>query len=138
VTKLVGARRNTLETVLTRLMRHGFQGRGRPTDKQYAQAIQREVEIVQDHFAATRGAVERRVRALLPVISYLKGREVAHRLSERHDQLGPLFKLREWLSEELGDELASRLWAAVDETEDQAQLMRRLRFDFPHYNANPG
>jgi hypothetical protein len=135
ITKLVSARRNTLETMLTRLMRHGFQGGGRPTDQQYARAIQREVEIVRDHFAATRGGVERRVRALLPILSYLKGLEVAHRLSERHDRLGPLLKLREWLAEEMGEELAGRLWAAVEVAEDQAQLRRDLGFDFAPYNA---
>jgi hypothetical protein len=132
----LGARRNTLETLLTRLMRHGFRDSGgRPTDEQYARAIRREVEVVQDHFAATRGGIERKVRTLLPILSYLKGREAADRLSERHDRLGPLLKLHEWLAEELGDELANRLWTAVDDTEDQAQLRRQFGFDFARYNA---
>jgi anti-sigma regulatory factor (Ser/Thr protein kinase) len=135
LTKLVGARRNTLEMMLTRLMRHGFRFGGRPTEDQYARAVLREVEVIRDHFAATHGGIERRVRVFLPILSYLRGREVAHRLSERHEQLGPLLKLREWLTQELGDELSNRLWSAVNETEDQAQLRRRLGFDFAGYNA---
>jgi hypothetical protein len=136
LTKLVGARRNTLETMLMRLMRQGFvSAADGPTDEQYSRAIQRHVEIVRDHFAATRGGVERRVRALLPIPSYLKGREIADRLSEQHHQLGPLLKLREWLAEELGDEVANRLWAVMEETEDQAQLRRRLDYKFRRYNA---
>ena len=46
LTKLVVCRRNTLETMLTRLERFGFNGRDEgPTEEQYARAIQREVEL---------------------------------------------------------------------------------------------
>lgn len=136
LTKLVGARRNTLETMLTRLMRHGFPGsEAGPTDEQYARAIQREVALVRDHFAATRGGVERRVRALLPIVCFIAGDEAADQLSETYAQLGPLLQLRDWLNETLGEDLAERVWAAVDDTEDQALLRRRLGFGFSEYNA---
>lgn len=135
ITKLLGSRRNTLETMLNRLMRHGFAGTGRPTDEQYARAIQRNVDVVHDYFAAIRGGVERRVRALVPIIFYLRGQEIANRLMERHQQVGPLLKLRLWLVEELGEELAERLLAVVDKTEDQAQLRKELDLDFAKYNS---
>uniref|UniRef100_UPI0040478728 sacsin N-terminal ATP-binding-like domain-containing protein n=1 Tax=Yoonia sp. TaxID=2212373 RepID=UPI0040478728 len=95
LTKLVGARRNTLETMLTRLERSGFTGRdGGPTEEQYARAIQREVAIVRDHFAATKGGVERRVRFLLPAICCLAGDVAVDRLSEAHSKLGSSLQLR--------------------------------------------
>jgi hypothetical protein len=136
LTKLVGARRNTLETMLTRLMRHGFLGsEAGPTDEQYARAIQREVAIVRDHFAATRGSVERRVRALLPIVCFIAGDEASNQLSEIYSQLGPLLQLRNWLNEALGEDLADSVWVAVDETDDQALLRRRFSFGFSEYNA---
>ncbi|MEQ8229680.1 MAG: DUF3883 domain-containing protein [Rhodospirillales bacterium] len=136
ITKLVGARRNTLETMLTRLIRYGFRGsEAGPTNEQYGRAIQREVAIVRDHFAATQGGLDRRVRTLLPIVYYIAGDDVARQLSEAYSKLGPLLHLRKWLDENLGESSAEAVWTAVDETDDQASLRRRLGFDFSKYNA---
>lgn len=137
LTKLVRARHNTLETMLTRLMRHGFCGTnaGSPTDEQFACAIQREVAIVHDHFAANQGSIERRIRALLPIVYFIAGSEAADQLSKMYSQYGPSFQLRDWLNATLEQDLTDRVWAAVDETEDQALLRRQLGFDFAEYNA---
>jgi hypothetical protein len=69
LTKLMGVRRPTLETMLERLDRAGFAGFGRPSEDQYARAIRRDPAVVRDYFAATRGGIERRVRALLPAVN---------------------------------------------------------------------
>lgn len=134
LTKLVGSRRNTLETMLGRLARDGFAGGALgPTEEKLAHAIRRDVGVVRDHFAATRGGVERRLAALLPVIAFLKGREAADRLSDRHARLGPALRLREWLLSEFDGDFVDRILAVVDETEDQRTIRGRLGFDFAAY-----
>ena len=56
LTRLLGARRNTLEQMLARLVRESFTGGASgPTEEQYARAIRRDVAIVREHFAATLG-----------------------------------------------------------------------------------
>ena len=98
-------------------------------------AIRRYVAIVKDHFAATRGGVERRVRALPPVVAQLRGLDAATQLSERHDRLGPALPLRSWLIELLGEPLADQCLAAVEDTDDQAVIRRRMVFDFAQYGT---
>ena len=136
ITKLIGARRNTLETMLSRLIRHGFNGGATgPTDEQYALAIHREVSIVQDHFAATRGGIERRVRAVLPIVYIMVSAEAADELAQRYTRLGPLLPLRNWLDQNLGPERAETVWQALEETDEQIGLRQRLGLPFTEYNA---
>ena len=131
LTKLMGARRITLEQMLNRLVREGFTGGAAgPTEEQYARAIRRDVAIIKDHFAATRGGVERRVRALLPVVAQLRGFDAATQLSERHGRLGPALPLRSWLIDLLGEPLADQCLATVEDCDDQAVIRCRLAFDF--------
>ena len=107
ITKLVGSRRNTLEIMLGRLQREGFPGgSATPGEEMLARAIRRDAGVVRDHFAATRGGLERRVTAVLPVVAFLAGREAADRLAVQHGRLGPTLRLREWLKAELGETLA--------------------------------
>ena len=136
LTKLVRVRHNTLETMLTRLMRHGFRSTDTwsPTNEQFACAIRREIGVVNDYFAAKQGGIERRIRALMPIVYSIAGREFADQLSEMYSQLGPSIQLREWLNEKLGHEWTDRVLSAVDETDDQAQLRRKLGFGFAEYN----
>ncbi|WP_206453806.1 sacsin N-terminal ATP-binding-like domain-containing protein [Aurantimonas marina] len=134
LTKLMGARRNTLEQMLGRLMREGFVGGATgPSEEQYARAIRRDVAIVRDHFAATRGGIERRVHALVPVIAHIASRVAAERLIERYDRLGSSLNLRAWLAGELGPELAEQCLAAVEDIDDQVMIRRRMNFDFAAY-----
>ncbi|WPB86385.1 ATP-binding protein [Sediminicoccus rosea] len=134
LTKLVGSRRNTLETMLSRLAREGFTGAAAgPTELMLARAIRRDVGVVRDYLAAMRGGVERRVAAVLPVVAFLKGRDAAERLSDRHFRLGPALRLREWLAGEFEVGLAERILSAVDETDDQRVIRERLGFDFAAY-----
>jgi len=133
LTKLMGVRRPTLETILERLARAGFGGIGKPSEDQYARAIKRDQGVVRDYFAATRGGIERRVRALLPVTAQLGGLEVAEQLGELHERVGPALNLRAWLSEQFGDQTAERCLAAVDETDDQRLIRRSMGFDFAAY-----
>jgi len=88
LTKLMGVRRPTLETMLERLERANFDGSGKPSEDQFARAIRRDPGVVRDYFAATRGGIERRVRALLPVVAQLAGRETAEQLGELHERVG--------------------------------------------------
>jgi hypothetical protein len=133
LTKLLGVRRPTLETMLERLARAGFDGVGKPREAQYARAIKRDQGVVRDYFAATRGGVERRVRALVPVIAQLGGLEMAEQLGKLHEDVGSILNLRAWLSERFGDEIAERCMAAVDETDDQRLIRRSMGFDFAAY-----
>lgn len=133
LTKLMGVRRPTLETMLERLERANFDGFGKPSEDQLARAIRRDPGVVRDYFAATRGGIERRVRALLPVIAQLAGRETAEQLGELHERVGPALNLRAWLTERLGEEIAQRCLAAVDETDDQRIIRRSMGFDFAGY-----
>jgi hypothetical protein len=135
LTKLMGVRRPTLETMLERLARAGFSGFGKPSEDQYARAIKRDAGVVRDYFAATRGGIERRVRALLPVIAQLGGRQIAERLGEQHDRVGPALNLRAWLTERFGEQTAERCLAAVDETDDQRLIRRSMGFDFAAYGG---
>ena len=136
LTKLVRSRHNTLETMLTRLTRHGFCGSGSgPTNEQYARSIQREITIVQDYFSATHAGINRRVMALMPIVYYIKGEKAANSLTEKHAQLGQSIQLKEWLNDTLGQEEADRVWNAVDETDNHGELRRKLNFDFAKFNA---
>ncbi len=136
ITKPVGARRNTLETMLSRLIRHGFNGGATgPTNEQYALAIHREISIVRDHFAATRGGVERRVRAVLPIVYVMVDASAAEELAQIYSRLGPLLHLRNWLDQNLGAERAETGWQALEETDEQIGLRRRLGLPFAEYNA---
>lgn len=134
ITKLVGSRRNTLEPMLGRLVREGYSDTSvSPSEDMLARAIRRDVAVVRDHFAATRGGVERRVRALLPIAAFLRGPAVANSLAERHHRVGPALKLRDWLTQELGAEVADKALPAVEDTDDQALIRRRMGFDFREY-----
>lgn len=133
ITKLMGVRRNTLETMLERLERAGFGGDVRPTDAQYARAIKRDESIIRDHFAATRGGVEWRVRALLPVVAHLGGLERATDLEDLHDRVGASLNLRAWLTERFDEMIAEQSLAAVEDTDNQGLIRRAMGFDFPAY-----
>lgn len=135
LSKLMGVRRPTLETMLERLERAGFDGFGKPSEDHFARAIKRDPGVVRDYFAATRGGIERRVRALLPVVAQLAGQEVAEQLDELHDRVGPVLNLRDWLTERLGEEIADRCLSAVDETDDQRIIRRSMAFDFAEYGG---
>ncbi len=133
ITKLMGVRRNTLETMLERLERAGFGGAGKPTEEHYARAIKRDETIIRDHFAATRSGVEWRVRALLPVVAHLGGLERAKDLEELHERLGSSLNLRSWVSERFDETIAERSLAAVEETDNQGFIRRAMGFDFAAY-----
>jgi hypothetical protein len=133
LTKLMGVRRPTLETMLERLARASFSGFGKPSEDQFARAIKRDAGVVRDYFAATRGGIERRVRALLPVIVQLGGTRISEQLGELHDRVGPALNLRAWLTERFGEQTAERCLAAVDETDDQRLIRRAMGFDFAAY-----
>lgn len=134
ITKLVSARRNTLEQMLGRLQRDGYSDASVPPgEEMLAHAIRRDISVVRDHFAATRGGIERRVRAVLPVVALIRGRAVADDLVQRHDRLGPGLKLRDWLVAELGLDIASLALSSVDDTDDQSIIRRRMGLDFRAY-----
>lgn len=131
LTKLLGSRRNTLELLLGRLQRDGYGGGAAgPSEDMLARAIGRDVSVVREHFAATKGGMQRRVDAVLPAVAFLKGREAAERLRERHAQLGPALQLRSWLTEELPAEVVEQLLEIVTETDDQKAIRSRLNLDF--------
>lgn len=85
---------------------------------------------MREHFAATKGGVQRRVDAVLPALAFLKGREAAERLREGHAKLGPALQLRAWLAGELSAEVVDQLLEAVAETDDQKAIRLRLNLDF--------
>ncbi|MDO9507246.1 sacsin N-terminal ATP-binding-like domain-containing protein [Hydrogenophaga sp.] len=131
ITKLLGSRRNTLELLLGRLQRDGYGGGSAgPSDDMLASAIGRDVSVVREHFAATKGGVQRRVDAVLPTVAFLKGRETAERLREKHAQLGPALQLRTWLAGELPAQVVDQLLDVVAETDDQKAIHARLNLDF--------
>jgi len=104
-----------------------------PTEDMLAHAIRRDIGVVRDHFAATRGGIERRVRSVLPIVSFIRGKEMAFGLAQRHDRLGTALKLRDWLVAELGQDTADRALSTIDDTDDQALIRRRMGFDFLAY-----
>lgn len=131
LTKLLGSRRNTLELLLGRLQRDGYGGGpAGPSEDMLARAIGRDISVVREHFAATNGGVQRRVKAVLPVVAFLRGREAAERLRERHAQLGPTLQLRAWLADELPAEVVDMLLEVVAETDNQKAIHARLNLDF--------
>jgi hypothetical protein len=133
ITKLLGVRRNTLETMLERLERAGFTGAGKPTEGQYARAIRRDESIIRDYFAATRGGVEWRIRALLPVVAHLGGSQRAVELEELHERVGPSIDLQKWLIDQFDETIAKRSLAAVEDTDDQGRICRAMGFEFAAY-----
>lgn len=131
LTKLLGSRRNTLELLLGRLQREGYGGGAAgPPEDMLARAIGRDVSVVREHFAATKGGVQRRVYAVLPAVAFLKGREAAERLREGHALLGPALLLDAWLAGELSVEVVDQLIEVVAETDDQRVICLRLKLDF--------
>jgi hypothetical protein len=136
ITKLLGSRRNTIEWALGRLQRNGYVGGpAGPVDDMLANAIGRDVGVVREHFAATKGGVQRRVDAVLPVVAFLKGREAADRLRERHADLGPALQLRAWLAGELPAEVVEQLLEIIAETDDQKAICMRLNLDFAAFGC---
>jgi hypothetical protein len=135
LTKLLGSRRNTLELLLGRLQRDGYDGDpAGPSEDMLARAICRDVSVVREHFAATKGGVQRRVNALLPAVAFLKDREAAERLRNQHEQLGPALQLRAWLMGELEAALADQLLGVVAETDDQRAICLQLHLDFAAFS----
>jgi hypothetical protein len=67
---------------------------------------------------------------VLPAVAFLKGREAAERLRERHAQFGPALQLRAWLANELPAEVVEQLLEIVAETDDQKAISSRLNLDF--------
>ena len=131
LTKLLGSRRNTLELLLGRLQRDGYDGGAiGPSEYMLARAIGRDVSVVREHFAAIKGGMQRSVDAVLPAIAFLKGIEAADRLRERHAQLGPVLQLRAWLAGELPAQVVEQLLEIVTETNDQKAIRARLNFEF--------
>ena len=131
ITKLLGSRRNTIEWALGRLQRDGYDGGpAGPAEDMLANAIGRDVGVVREHFAATKDGVQRLVDAVLPALAFLKGRESAERLRERHAQFGPALQLRAWLAGELPAEVVEHLLEVVAETDDQKTIRVRLNLDF--------
>lgn len=131
LTKLLGSRRNTLELLLGRLHRDGYRaGAAGPSEDLLAGAIGRDVSVVREHFAATKGGAQRRVDAVLPAVAFLKDRAAAERLRERHAHLGPALHLRAWLAGELPSEVVDQLLEVVAETDDQKAICSKLNFDF--------
>lgn len=133
ITKLMGVRRNTLETMLERLERAGYGSTGKPSDAQYARAIKRDESIIRDYFAATRSGIEWRLRALLPVVAHLGGLERAVDLEHLYERVGPSLNLRSWLTERFDETIADRCLAAVEETDNQGLIRRAMGFDFAAY-----
>ncbi|MBR7975627.1 DUF3883 domain-containing protein [Burkholderia vietnamiensis] len=135
LTKLLGSRRNTLELLLGRLQRDGYGGGAMgPSEDMLARAIGRDVSVVREHFAATKGGVQRRVDAMLPAVAFLKDMDAAERLRERHAQFGPTLQLRAWLVSELQAELVDQLLEVVAETDDQKAICVRLNLDFAAFS----
>lgn len=135
LTKLLGSRRNTLELLLGRLQRDGYDGDPMgPSENMLATAICRDVSVVREHFAATKGGVQRRVNALLPAVAFLKDKEAAERLRNQHEQLGPTLQLRVWLVGEFEAGLADRLLGVVAETDDQRAICSLLHLDFAAFS----
>ena len=131
LTKLLGSRRNTIELLLGRLQRAGYSGGSAgPSEDMLAKAIGRDVSVVSEHFAATKGGMQRRVDAVLPAVAFLKGREAAERLREKHAQLGHALQLRAWLASELPGEVVDQLIEVIAETDDQGAIRVRLNLDF--------
>jgi hypothetical protein len=134
ITKLLGSRRNTIECALGRLERDGFDGAAAgPTEDMLANAVGRDVGVVREHFAATKDGVQRRVDAVLPAVAFLKGREAAERLRERHAHFGPALQLRAWLADELPAEVVNQLLEVVAETDDQKAIRAGLNLDFAEF-----
>lgn len=136
ITKLLGSRRNTLELLLGRLQRDGYGGTAAgPSEDMLAKAIGRDVSVVREYFAATKGGVQRRVDAVLPAVAFLRGREVAELLRDKHTQLGPALQLRTWLAGELPTEVVDQLLEIVTETDDQKTISVRLNLDFAAFGC---
>lgn len=136
LTKLMGARQNTLEQILSRIQRaRGDTSIARPSEEELARAIGRSVEIVREHFDATRGGLERRIRMLLPALSIFGSQDVAEGLRRDHERLGSTLNLRQWLNERIGELEAERLLSATDEAKDQGHMRDLLGLEFAPYNS---
>ncbi|OZI28671.1 hypothetical protein CEG14_22225 [Bordetella genomosp. 1] len=136
LTKMLGSRRNTLELMLGRLQRDGYDGGAvGPSEEMLARAIGRDVSVVHEYFAATKGGVQRRVEGVLPALAFLKGLDAAERLRDRHAQLGPALQLRSWLAGELPERVVNQLLEVVAETDDQKAICARLNLDFAAFGC---
>lgn len=105
----------------------------RPTEAEYAYAVQADIDAVREHLAAYRHDDSHKVELLLPLVAYHVGVEVARELAPRLSNAG----FTQWVSligEYLPEEIVRELMAAIEVTEDLAVLRRDLGLDYARFN----
>lgn len=105
----------------------------KPTEAEYAYAVQADLGAVREHLAAYRHDDGRKVELLMPLVAYYAGVEVARTLAAKLSNVG----LTQWpsmLGEHLPEETVHKLMAAIEKTEDLAVLRRDLGLDYARFN----
>lgn len=105
----------------------------KPTETDYAYAVQADLDAVREHLAAYRHDDGRKVELLTPLVAYYAGVELARALTPKLSNAG----LTQWasiLGNHLPKEIVQKLLTAIEGTEDLAVLRRDLDLDYAPFN----
>ena len=108
-----------------------------PSDEALAEALECDMQTVQDHRAALRTDLGHLLYLLMPVVAYFKGPELAHQLKSEADRAGGTFDVAGWLRTQLADAAFApeALINACERASDRAALRRELKLDYERFNC---
>jgi len=137
LTKLLGTGVKSLELLLLRLNQNVVGDQLlQPTHESLAKALGRTDDVVREHFAAVDGSVARKVRAVISVVHYVGGDALAAQLQQEAERRGPRLDLIAWLDEHCPDLTGADIVRACTESQDPADVRRRLDLDFGRFNRS--
>ncbi|HFQ9477301.1 TPA: DUF3883 domain-containing protein [Pseudomonas aeruginosa] len=105
----------------------------KPTEADYAHAVQADVDAVREHLTAYRHDDGRKVELLTPLVAYYAGVEIARALTQKLSNAG----FTQWasiLGNYLSKEVVQNLLTAIEKTEDLAVLRRNLDLEYARFN----
>ena len=129
--------RRTFELLLVRLA-HRLSNNSellsiRPTEAEYAYAIQADLDEVREHLAAYRHDDSHKIELVVPLVAYHVGVENARELAPKLSNSG----FTQWFSligGYLPEGKVHELMAAIEKTEDLAVLRKDLKLDYARFN----
>lgn len=138
LSSLVHANLRSFEPLLLRLVRRLPQtgplaSAGAPSDRDYAFAVQADLDVVREHLAFRRKDYSRQVALIVPVIAYFAGADHAGE-AERALEAAPPQSWPARVAEHVPAPTAELLFRLLEDVDDLAALRRALNLDYARFN----